>query len=165
MNTIHSSGPEDDVAARLDEGPPTNRTLMRRSRARALRVLALTGILLLLAPTASEAAYLEPQAVALGRLRTASLTPVDVSFHNGIPRSVSLDVPAPGATPTEQARAFLAKYADLYGQSSLELDLHPLSADGDRNDVVRFRQTFRGIPSSPRRSPWSCGRTARARRT
>ncbi len=87
----------------------------------------------------------DPQAVALRRLRAASRTPVDISFTNGFPRSVSARVAVEGANAVERARNFLSQYRDLYAQASPNLALKVRRVDAAPEEEVLFYQTFRGV--------------------
>jgi Zn-dependent metalloprotease len=105
------------------------------------------AVLVAIATAAPAGAYVEPQAIALGRLRALSQTPVDARFAGGFPRSLRLDVAAPaGATPTARARAFLTQWQDVFSQNHADLALHPVTTESAEQEVVAFYQTFRGIP-------------------
>lgn len=94
------------------------------------------------------AAYTPPQVVSLNALRLASAAPVRIQFNRGFPRSVSLDVTASGNSAVERARSFLDAYAALYRQDHPDVALHHKRSEGDPAgwEIVRFSQTFRGLP-------------------
>ena len=100
----------------------------------------------ILVAVAADAQFIEPQATALAQLRAASAVAVDAHWREGVPRLLQLDVPAAGATPIAAARSFLTEWSALFDQSDPELTLEPVSIDTDEQDVVLFRQRFRGIP-------------------
>ena len=89
-----------------------------------------------------------PQKIALGRLREVSLGPVVIGHRGGFPSSVSMDVEAEGSTSEERAWRFLDRYADLYLQTSPDVQLVHVRTDSDpvEGDLVRFAQTYRGFP-------------------
>jgi Zn-dependent metalloprotease len=64
-------------------------------------------------PSAAE----DPQAVALNQLREDSRQPLKIQFEEGIPTSVSMEVPIPALIsddPVVRALNFLERYRDLY---------------------------------------------------
>ncbi|MCX5739256.1 MAG: M4 family metallopeptidase, partial [Proteobacteria bacterium] len=100
----------------------------------------------ILVAVVADAQFIEPQATALVQLRAASAVPVEAHWQEGAPRLLQLDVSIAGATPIAAARSFLADYGALFDQSDPELTLEPVSVDADEQDIVLFRQRFRGIP-------------------
>ncbi len=105
-------------------------------------------VALLMAPPPALAAYPSPHVAALAQLRAASSAPVTVSYQRGFPHHVTMAVPAPGGNPVARAQAFLTAYADLYylSQPGTDLRLARVDDDGDGGTVVRFAQTYQGLP-------------------
>lgn len=130
--------------------------LMRRVRTGRLFV-GLAVALPLASPASAQ--RLDPQVLGLQRLRAASSTPLQPRFVRGFPRFVRMNVAAPGTDPVTAARAFLSSNADFYrlgappeprrpALRTTELVLANLesSAVGDLADVVRFGETYAGLP-------------------
>ncbi len=112
---------------------------------------AAAAALVALAPGAPRAAgataYVPAQVAARERLEAASARPLRLAVERGMPRSVALDLPAAGATPVEQARAFLQSYGPLF-----HLDRQEIAVTASRVlrpapglAVVRHAQTWRGL--------------------
>jgi len=95
--------------------------------------------------TTSTSSSLQTQ--SLDALKKASTSNPSISFQNGFPLSVMVNVPTQGNTPVERARYFLSTYQDLYNISNPDLALEVLRS-GNRNDrdYVTFYQTYKGIP-------------------
>src|SRR5258706_868770 len=83
---------------------------------------------------------------ALRNLEKASASKPAFTFQTGFPLSGRFDILVEGANPVERARNFLTTYRDLYGQTSPDLGLELLRADGDNNQHVVFYQTYKNIP-------------------
>ena len=88
------------------------------------------------------------QETALEQLRGASTREVGLGVEAGYPRSVSMNVAAVGTTGEERARDFLERYAALYLLDHPDVGLVHELTQGDATDpqIVRFTQTFRGLP-------------------
>ncbi len=95
-----------------------------------------------------SALFFSPHVLALKDLRKASNTPVTLRFKNGFPRGVSVDVPASGPNARESATEFLTEYRALYYQDSPDLKLRFRRTESNvlGYELVRFGQTFRGLP-------------------
>lgn len=95
--------------------------------------------------TTSTSASLQTQ--SLDVLKKSSTSNPSISFQNGFPLSVMVNVPTQGTTPVERAKYFLSTYQDLYNISNPDLGLEVLRY-GNRNglDYVTFYQTYQGIP-------------------
>ena len=82
------------------------------------------------------------------RLERASQTPAELRFEGGFPRGFVGRVRAVGATPAEQARAFLAEHAALYGLTdpAIALDVRRQATVAGAAHVVTFSERYRGLP-------------------
>lgn len=87
----------------------------------------------------------DPQRLAYERLTAESAVAPALTFHNGFPRGVLADVRVEGEGAAERARAFLARFRDLYLQADPALELHLRRVSESGEDVLFF-QTYAGIP-------------------
>lgn len=90
---------------------------------------------------------LEPQAIALSRLRAASRTMPEFRFANGTLRTFTGQVAAGGSSPLERARSFLNRYAVLYGLNdpSVTISAARVQPRGTGH-VVHFDESYRNVP-------------------
>lgn len=91
------------------------------------------------------------QARAFQDLTSASSTAVDITYRQGFPRLLSLDVAMSGADEVERAQNFLSEYADLYRIDDPDIGLEWLTtysghADFDSEHTVVFFETYKGFP-------------------
>ncbi len=120
----------------------------RASVRRALRSPAAVVAVLAALAQPAVAAYTSPQVRAVEALEATSLRPIRLAVVGGMPRSVSLDLPVAGATPTARARAFLSAYAPLFHLDRPGVAVTPARVlrPVEGVAVVRHSQTWGGIP-------------------
>jgi len=90
----------------------------------------------------------DPRTGALAKLRGSSKKPPKVDFSHGLMRHVRGRFPSPGSSAPERAKNFIMAHADLFGlvKESGDPHIQRVSALDGGFDLVRFGQSYRGIP-------------------
>lgn len=92
---------------------------------------------------------MSPMQQAYERLQDHSSRTVRAQIHQGKARFVEADVASTGATPIEQAQAYLQTYGALYGlDTTSDIKLVPRRTPRTATDqtVASFTQTYRNLP-------------------
>ena len=138
-----------EVGRGLDGGPVGARAGARRET-RVIKAIARLVVLLLLAAGCGTVGGIQDeQAVALGRLRAESRTPVFARFGDGRLRFARIDVEAGavGDSPAQRAMAFIESYATLFGLATPTETLFVARlVSNPGGDHVFFDQHFGPIP-------------------
>jgi Zn-dependent metalloprotease len=82
----------------------------------------------------------------LRALANASDRDLSVQNVRGYPQTVRGRVKVAGSSPVTRARAYLKKYAALYGVANSKVALNARRADGVGGQAVTFSETYEGLP-------------------
>lgn len=111
--------------------------------------LSVVGILVLQKINDNKTKPRSPMQQAYERLQDNSSRTVRAQIHQGKARFVEADVASTGATPTEQALAYLNTYGALYGlDTTTDIKLIPRRTSRAATDqtIASFTQTYRDLP-------------------
>ncbi len=113
-------------------------------KTRILKTLAVVAM----AGGTAQAAPIDAQTAAIDELRARSRTAPEVKMRSGLPRTLRLDVEAPGADAVRQAEAFVAQHDVAFqaGRPDLALVTRRASPGEGGATLVSFAQTWRGLP-------------------